>query len=84
MPDFVFKANIAHFRELLADEADAGKIETLHKLLAEEEAKLTKWQAENLNPLGPERDAMLKRASQGEVASHLDEWANSAGLQPPK
>jgi hypothetical protein len=35
-------------------------------------------------PPGPERDAQLKRASQADVAAHLDEWANSPGLQPPK
>jgi hypothetical protein len=35
-------------------------------------------------PPGPERDAQLERASQADVAAHLDEWANSPGLQPPK
>jgi hypothetical protein len=39
-------------------------------------------QAEQLPP-GPERDALLKKASQADVASHLDDWANSPGLQPP-
>jgi hypothetical protein len=33
---------------------------------------------------GPERDALLKRARQAETASHIDEWVNSPGLQPPK
>jgi hypothetical protein len=33
---------------------------------------------------GPEQDALLKKARQAETASHLDEWANSPGLQPPK
>jgi hypothetical protein len=32
-------------------------------------------------PPGPEKDDMLKKASQAETASRLDEWANSAGLQ---
>ena len=50
LPDFVFRANIAHYRELLAVETDAGRIATLRKLLAEEEAKLTKWHAENPTP----------------------------------
>ncbi len=54
MPDFVFKANIAHYRELLAIETDAGRIATMHKLLAEEEAKLTKWHAENPTPKAAE------------------------------
>jgi hypothetical protein len=35
-------------------------------------------------PPGPERNAQFKRASQADVAAHLDEWANSPGLQPPK
>ena len=35
-------------------------------------------------PSGPERDALLKKAGQADVASHLDSWANSAGLQLPK
>jgi hypothetical protein len=34
-------------------------------------------------PTGPERDDLLKRARQAETASHIDEWANSAGLQAP-
>jgi hypothetical protein len=32
---------------------------------------------------GPERDDLLKRARQAEVAVHLDDWARSRGLQPP-
>lgn len=47
MRDFIFHANIAHFVELLATETDAGKIATLHKLLAEEEAKLAEWRKQN-------------------------------------
>lgn len=34
-------------------------------------------------PPGTERDEMLKRASQADTAAHLDDWANSRGLQPP-
>lgn len=33
---------------------------------------------------GPERDNLLRRARQADTASHLDDWANSPGLQPPK
>jgi hypothetical protein len=33
---------------------------------------------------GPEQDALLKKARQADTAAHLDEWANSPGLQPPK
>jgi hypothetical protein len=34
-------------------------------------------------PPGPERDAMLRKARQAETATHLEDWANSPGLQPP-
>jgi hypothetical protein len=46
-------------------------------------AEELKAKASELRP-GPERDALLKRARQAETASHIDEWANSPGLQPPK
>ena len=39
-------------------------------------------QADKLPP-GPERDALLKRARQAETASHIEDWANSSGLQSP-
>jgi hypothetical protein len=39
MANFIFEANIAHYKELLASETDAGKIAMIQKLLAEEEAK---------------------------------------------
>ncbi|WP_234685301.1 hypothetical protein [Bradyrhizobium monzae] len=35
-------------------------------------------------PHGPERDALIKKARQADVANHLDKWAKSPGLQPPK
>jgi hypothetical protein len=35
-------------------------------------------------PSGPERDQLLKKARQADTASHIDEWANSPGLQPPR
>jgi hypothetical protein len=35
-------------------------------------------------PPGRERDELLKKASQAETASHLNEWVNSRGLQPPR
>ena len=54
MPDFVFQANIAHYKELLATETDAQKIAMLRKLLAEEEAKLAEWRANHPTPKGTE------------------------------
>jgi hypothetical protein len=38
----------------------------------------------NLLPPGGQRDDLLQRASRAETASHLDDWANSSGLKPPK
>jgi hypothetical protein len=35
-------------------------------------------------PPGPERDMLLKKVEQAEAAMHLDKWANSLELQPPK
>jgi len=47
MADFIFQANIAHYKELLATETDARRIATIRGLLAEEEAKLAEWRAQN-------------------------------------
>jgi hypothetical protein len=38
----------------------------------------------SLLPPGIEKDDLLRRARQADTASHLNEWANSPGLQPPK
>ena len=53
MADFIFKANIAHYKELLATETDPQKVAMLRKLLAEEEAKYTEWCAKNPLPKKP-------------------------------
>ena len=45
-------------------------------------ATQTRQEASVLPP-GTERDELMKKARQADVASHIDEWANSAGLQPP-
>ena len=45
-------------------------------------AEEVRQQAAKLPP-GPERDALLKKLRQADTASHLDDWANSPGLQPP-
>ena len=39
--------------------------------------------AAQLRP-SPERDALLRSARRANTASHLDDWANSPGLRPPK
>jgi hypothetical protein len=39
--------------------------------------------ANQLGP-GPEQDDLLKKLRQAETAMHLQDWANSPGLQPLK
>jgi hypothetical protein len=34
-------------------------------------------------PPGVGKDDLLRRARQADTASHIDEWVNSPGLQPP-
>jgi hypothetical protein len=38
----------------------------------------------SLMPPSREKDDLLKRASLADTACHIDDWANSPGLQPPK
>jgi hypothetical protein len=35
-------------------------------------------------PPGPQRDALLRRARQMDVANHMNEWLSSLRLQSPK
>jgi hypothetical protein len=46
-------------------------------------AEEVRAKASQLRP-GAEQDALLKKARQADTAAHLDEWANSPGLMPPK
>jgi hypothetical protein len=39
--------------------------------------------AEQLPP-GPQRDMLLKKASQAETAAHINEWLASPGLRSPR
>jgi hypothetical protein len=34
-------------------------------------------------PPGPVKEDWLRKARQADTATHLDEWVNSPGLQPP-
>jgi hypothetical protein len=43
-------------------------------------AKAVRKHANQLRP-GPERDMLLRKARQADTASHLNDWANSAGLR---
>jgi hypothetical protein len=46
-------------------------------------AKDARIRADNLPP-GPAKDHLLRKARQADTATHLNEWANSPELQPPK
>ena len=46
-------------------------------------AKLTRERA-SLLPPGAEKDELLSKARRADTAAHLDDWANSPGLQSPK
>jgi hypothetical protein len=53
MPWFVFEANIAHHKQILAEETDPKKLATLRKLLAEEEAKLAAYNKQHPRDSAP-------------------------------
>jgi hypothetical protein len=55
---------------------------SLEERLAEA-ARLLRAKARLLPP-GPEREVLLRKAQQDEAASHMSEWLNSPGLQPPR
>ena len=46
-------------------------------------ANQVRAQAAKLPP-GTMRDTLLRKANQADTAAHLNDWANSPGLQPPK
>jgi len=56
--------------------------QTLQYRLRMEAANLRK-QAEGLPP-GVRREELMRKASQAETASQVDQWLSSPGLQPPK
>lgn len=45
-------------------------------------AEIAKDEAQTLPP-GKDRDALLKKARQLDVACHINEWLASSGLRPP-
>jgi hypothetical protein len=47
------------------------------------EAERLREEAEAL-PQGPGRDALLKKARQADIATHMDEWLSSPGLRSPE
>jgi hypothetical protein len=54
---------------------------TFEERLAEEAARYKEAAAQL--PPGNQRELYLKRASQAEIASQINEWLTSPGLQPP-
>jgi hypothetical protein len=48
-----------------------------------QQAEAFRREAEKL-PYGREREHLLRKASQLETASHINEWVSSPGLSPPK
>ena len=46
------------------------------------EAERLREEAET-KPPGPERDALLRKARQADVAAHIDQWVSSPGLKSP-
>jgi hypothetical protein len=46
------------------------------------EAERLREEAET-KPPGPERDALLRKARQADIAAHIDQWVSSRGLKSP-
>jgi hypothetical protein len=46
-------------------------------------AKLLRQEAHAVSS-GAERDRLIRRARQIDIAAHIDEWLSSPGLQPPR
>lgn len=58
------------------------QIQSLEERLAAEGRRLREKAKEA--PTVIEREHLLRQASQCETGSHMSEWLNSPGLQPPK
>jgi hypothetical protein len=48
----------------------------------QEQAEILRAEADKL-PYGKQREAIERNARQLEIASHINEWVSSPGLQPP-
>jgi len=59
-----------------------NQTQSLEERLAEE-AKRLRAEAKLLPP-GAARDALIRRARQAEIGSHMSEWLRSPGLRPPE
>jgi hypothetical protein len=58
------------------------QVRSLEERLAEQAKKLR--EEAKLLPPGAEREALIRKARQTEITSHMTEWLTSPGLQPPK
>ncbi|MFK4507143.1 hypothetical protein LPJ38_26510 [Bradyrhizobium daqingense] len=58
------------------------QIASLEERLAAEALRL-RQEARSLPP-GIERERAIRKARQAETGSHISEWLNSPGLQPPE
>jgi hypothetical protein len=56
--------------------------QTFEDNIAAEKAKL-EAQVAKLKP-GPQKDALLRKIRQLDIAAHMSEWPSSPGLQPPE
>jgi hypothetical protein len=48
-----------------------------------EEARLAREKVSQLPPAGEEREDLLKKVREADVAAHIDEWLNSPGSKAP-
>ena len=55
---------------------------TFEENIAAEKAEL-EAQVAKLKP-GPQKDALLRKIRQLDIAAHMSEWLSSPGLQPPE
>jgi hypothetical protein len=58
------------------------QIQFLEAYLSEEAKRL--GDEAKLLPPGALREELIRKARQADTACHLEDWANSPGLQPPR
>jgi hypothetical protein len=58
-----------------------SKPHSLESQIAAEKARCTEQLA--AAPHGPERDALVEKIRQLDIASHMNDWLQSPGLKPP-
>lgn len=82
MQDFIFEANIARYKRLMATETDGQKLATLHKLLVEEQTKLAGYHKMDPRPTAKEQGHINRQPTCG--LTSFPTLANASGeLAPP-